>query len=237
MVHTTDHPPDTNIEKAKGEWTKYVRSRTKNPSLKLNKLQKIIIALVAGKKAVLALMIGHSWMDYTPKNDFEVRQTKMNDIHEHLVTFRMLTTRLNLKNILEIGTRSGESTEVLAECAKELGGKLTSIDIDPCISAKERIKSKNLESNWKFIQNNSLDVDWNEPIDHMFIDGLHTYEQVSKELRKYEPFVTHGGIITLHDIIHDPPVLDAIEEYIKDKPNLHLYKMLNNNGLGVIFKN
>lgn len=45
-----------------------------------------------------------------------------------------------------------------------------------------------------------------------------------------------GGVITLHDIIHDPPVLDAVEEYVKNKPHLQLYKMLNNNGLAVIFK-
>ena len=125
---------------------------------------------------------------------------------------------------------------VFAQCAKELDGKLTSIDIDPCLGAKKRIKEKQLEANWKFIQNDSLSLVWNESIDHLFIDGTHTYEQVTKELKKFEPFVNDGGIITLHDIIHDIPIMDAAEDYVKNKSYLSLYKMLNNNGLGIIFK-
>ena len=59
--------------------------------------------------------------------------------------------------------------------------------------------------------------DWDKKIDHLFIDSLHTYDHVMKQLKKYEPYVTPGGIITLHDILHDPPVLSAIQNYFKNR--------------------
>jgi len=225
------------IKKAQKEYNEYFDKRNvESNKKKLNKFQKGIIRLVAGEFALKNIMIGNSWLDYSPRNEFEKEQIKITGIHEHLVTLKMLTMRLNLKNILEIGTRTGESTLVLAKCAKELNGKLTSIDIDPCLTAKKRIKEKQLESNWEFIQNDSLNVTWNESIDHLFIDGTHTYEQVTSELEKFEPYVNDGGIITLHDIVHDLSVMDSVEDYIKDKSSLTFYKMLNNNGLGIVCK-
>jgi len=38
-------------------------------------------------------------------------------------------------------------------------------------------------------------------IDHLHIDGLHTYEGVKSDFELYSPLVTPGGIIQLHDII------------------------------------
>lgn len=57
-----------------------------------------------------------------------------------------------------------------------------------------------------------------------------------KELEKYEPHVREGGIITLHDIITFPSVMKAIDEYLRNRNDLRLYKYLHNNGLAVIFK-
>jgi len=47
-----------------------------------------------------------------------------------------------IKNILELGT--SESTIALLSAAKELNGKVTSVDIDPCYKAKDMIKKLNL---------------------------------------------------------------------------------------------
>jgi cephalosporin hydroxylase len=39
-----------------------------------------------------------------------------------------------------------------------------------------------------------------DPIDFLFIDGGHTYQQVKKDFEMYSPLVRDGGIIALHDI-------------------------------------
>lgn len=169
----------------------------------------------------------------TPLESIMVQPT---DIHEHLQTLYMLTVELNLKNILELGTRTGESTIALLSAAKKIHGKVTSVDIDSCNTAKERIKALNLDGDWNFIQQNDLQLNWTEEIDHLFIDTSHTYEHTMSEFKKFEPFVRKGGLITLHDIISCPPVLDAINDFIIDRKDLRFYKFFHNNGLGVLRK-
>ena len=166
----------------------------------------------------------------------ESQMIQPTDIHEHLQTLHLLTVELNLKNILELGTRTGESTIPFLLAAKELHGKLTSVDIDPCTNAKEKVKKLNLDQYWNFIQIDDLKLDWNEQIDHLFIDTSHTYDHTIAEFRKFEPFVKKGGLITLHDIVSCPPVLDAINDYISNRKDLRFYKFFHNNGLGVIRK-
>ncbi len=70
----------------------------------------------------------------------------------------------------------------------------------------------------------------------MFIDTSHTYDQTLAELRKFEPFVRKGGLITLHDIMSCPPVLDAINDFLTEKDNFRFYKFFHNNGLAILRK-
>jgi len=174
--------------------------------------------------------------DIKPSSPLEAYMIKPTDIHEHLATLFMLTAELKLKTIVELGTAQGESTIALLYAAKQIGGKVYSIDIDPCLEAKERIKALGLQEYWTFIQEDDLKVEWNKPIDHLFTDTSHTFNQTIRELEKYEPYVNYGGIITLHDIVGYPEVLQAINSYIKDRTDLRLYKYFNNWGLGIIFK-
>lgn len=158
------------------------------------------------------------------------------DIHEHLQTLYMLTVELNLNNILELGTRTGESTIALLLAAKELGGKMTSVDIDPCNEAKEKVRKLGLDPYWNFIQGDDLKLSWKEQIDHLFIDTSHTYEHTMLEFKKFEPFVRKGGLITLHDIVSHPPVLSAINDFISERNDIRFYKFFHNNGLGILRK-
>jgi len=171
-----------------------------------------------------------------PSSPLEACMIKPTDIHEHLATLFMLTVELNLKTIVELGTAGGESTIAFLYAAKQIGGKVYSIDINPCLEAKERIKTLGLQEYWTFIQGDDLKVEWNKPLDHLFIDTSHTFNQTIRELEKYEPYVNYGGIITIHDIVGYPEVLQAINSYIKDRTDLRLYKYFNNWGLGIIFK-
>ena len=171
-----------------------------------------------------------------PSNALEFRMTQYSDISEHLSTLYILTIEFNLKQILELGTRTGESTIALLQAAHEIGGFVTSIDVNPCLEAKKTIKALNFDKQWNFIQMDDLKVDWNKEVDHLFIDTSHTFEHTLSELKKYEPLVRPGGVITLHDIVTYPEVLLAIEEYVKNRADLRFYKYFNNNGLGILMK-
>ncbi|MFH1821223.1 MAG: class I SAM-dependent methyltransferase [Methanobacteriota archaeon] len=171
-----------------------------------------------------------------PKGALEAHMVKRTDIHEHLATLNMLTIELGLKTVLELGTGTGESTVAFLDAAKQIGGRVYSIDIDPSLEAHATINANGLKKYWTFIQGSSLEVKWNRPINHLFVDTIHTYGQVIRELKKYEPYVKRGGLITLHDTTTWPGVMRAVNTYLNDKPSLRIYKYFNNNGLAVIFK-
>ena len=178
----------------------------------------------------------HYCFSISPDTPLEHQMVQPTDIHEHLQTLYLLTIELNLKNILELGTRTGESTIPLLLATKELGGTMTSVDIDSCFEAKAKIKQMNLEKYWNFIQNDDLSLTWDKEIDHLFIDTSHTYDQTLAELQKFEPFVRKGGLITLHDIMSCPPVLDAVNDFLTEKNNFRFYKFFHNNGLAILRK-
>ena len=166
----------------------------------------------------------------------ESRMIMNTDIHEHLCTLYMLTVELKLMNVLELGTRGGESTVALLQASKEIGGNITSIDIRPCLEAKKLVNDLHLNHNWKFIQGDDLKVKWENPIDHLLIDTSHTYDHTLAELKKYEPYVKEGGIITFHDTISSPPVYKAIKKYMEGREELKFYHYFNNNGFGILKK-
>ena len=53
------------------------------------------------------------------------------------------------------------------------------------------------------------------PFDLIFIDGLHTYEQVAKDIRNSLKFLRHGGWILLHDMLPR----DWLEEHVPPLQN------------------
>ncbi len=59
---------------------------------------------------------------------------------------------------------------------------------------------------------------WNTPIDFIFIDGSHKYEDVKQDIAQWFPFIKPNGIIGLHDVVHTwPGPLQAWNEF---KPRL-----------------
>jgi len=65
---------------------------------------------------------------------------KDTDICEHLAMLYMISVEFNLKNALELGVGTGESTVALLEAAAKIGGHVWSIDVDPCLEAKKDCK-------------------------------------------------------------------------------------------------
>ncbi|MBN8575709.1 MAG: class I SAM-dependent methyltransferase [Cytophagales bacterium] len=64
------------------------------------------------------------------------------------------------------------------------------------------VKSCGVEAHVTPIKQHSLEVaaTWSKPIDVLFIDGSHEYDDVKADFHAFFPFVKKGGIIAFHDI-------------------------------------
>jgi predicted O-methyltransferase YrrM len=136
----------------------------------------------------------------------------------------------NNMRMLEIGSYLGESTLIFADHFKEV------ITIDPFLenydpndetckhaplSEVHKQFLKNIEpyKNIKHIRKTSDDavVDIKDQIfDFIYIDGLHTYNQVKKDIANYSPYVKDGGFIGGHDYHPNfKEVVDGVNESLK----------------------
>jgi len=132
----------------------------------------------------------------------------------------------------EIGVRRATSTKaILRGLNTRFGtGKLYSVDKD---DREGRVVSPELKKHWKFILGRSEEIEWNLPIDVLFIDGDHSYEGVKTDYEKYEPLVKEGGLILIHDVTHRHfGVKDFWKEITYPKVNLPL----NGVGFGIVNK-
>jgi predicted O-methyltransferase YrrM len=152
------------------------------------------------------------------------------------VPLYMLTVELNLKRILELGTRDGDSTVALLMPAKKIHGTVRSIDINPCENARKRVKAAGLDALWQFKMIDDRTFEPDSEIDHLFIDTSHSYEQTLSELKRFEPYVSRGGVISMHDAGSSPGVPRAVDDFVSSRGDLSLHILLNNNGLALIFK-
>ena len=167
------------------------------------------------------------------------------DIYEHIPTLRALTEECDL--VTEMGVRWVVSTwAFLAGKPK----KLISIDIDyhPDIEKVKKIAFENGIS-FEFIQGNTLQITIEET-DLLFLDTLHTYTQLKKEL------TLHANKVRKYIIMHDTttyahcgmgPELggdiiplglwNAITEFLAQNINWRIKaRYTNNNGLTILEK-
>ncbi len=64
------------------------------------------------------------------------------DISEHLTTLSMLSVEFELRNTLELGVRTGESTVALNEAASAIEGYVFSVDLYDCAAQDASIASE-----------------------------------------------------------------------------------------------
>ena len=70
--------------------------------------------------------------------------------------------------------------------------------------------------NFELIEKKSedvVDLFEDESFDYIFIDGLHTYEQCSKDINNYYSKLKVGGIFSGHDYIYCDGVNKAVNEF------------------------
>ncbi|HLH37272.1 MAG TPA: class I SAM-dependent methyltransferase [Alloacidobacterium sp.] len=144
--------------------------------------------------------------------------------------------------VVEIGSFCGRSTVVLGSVVKSLGAqtKVFAIDShDGMVGAagsrsgvtslgstldvfRRNIAENGLTSVIETIVKRSYEVAWEKPIGLLFIDGLHDYENVSRDFHHFESCVIEGGYIAFHDYAdYYPGVKNFVDEVIA-LPNFEL---------------
>jgi predicted O-methyltransferase YrrM len=160
------------------------------------------------------------------------------DISHHLPILSMLITEFNLKQIVELGTRNGNSTLVLLEAAKRIGGRVMSVDVEPCLEARRRVMEAGLNDSWRFLEGDDLELgpsDIPPEINLLFIDTNHIYIQTISELRKFLPYLAEGSWIALHDYVSFVGVNRAVQEFVEILGRkVTFYPFLSQNGFALI---
>lgn len=122
---------------------------------------------------------------------------------QHLLTFFSISVGIKARKILELGVRDGNSTLPWILAAKETGGMVHSLDIEPT-----RWKCPDdLKIYWNFIQRDALEylqecIDKNMKYDLIYVDDWHAYAHVKKELELIEHLVTPSGLVLIHDLMY-----------------------------------
>ena len=134
--------------------------------------------------------------------------------------------------LVEIGSYCGRSTVAIASAASAVTPHARVYAIDPhegCVSAhthdgtiatpatlerfQANIRDAGLEAVVRPIVRRSYEAVWTEPIGMLFIDGLHDYENVSRDYAAFAPFVRPGGYVLFDDYnVAFPGVMRFVDE-------------------------
>lgn len=172
------------------------------------------------------------------------------DIRGHLEFLCETASAYDKVTVVELGTRSGNSTSAFLAAAEATGGQVCSVDRDePQVPEWWRDTG-----HWSFWRGSDLDEDIQFQVktacggqaDVLLIDTSHAYMHTLMELEAWVPLTRPGGVVLLHDTEHDPmawevsgvpqprkPVMKAMQEFCAD----HGYAWDNRAGycgLGVI---
>jgi predicted O-methyltransferase YrrM len=126
--------------------------------------------------------------------------------------------------IVEIGSFKGRSTCCLAYGCKGTDKHIFAIDIFDIernidFKPEERFDGIFFDVFWHNIEKCGLAAyvtpirgwssevakTWDKPIDLLFIDGSHQYEDVLADFENFFPYVKVGGIVAFHDVVHTWP--------------------------------
>jgi predicted O-methyltransferase YrrM len=147
-----------------------------------------------------------------------------------LIEYINKTNNTSNMRMVEIGSYSGESTKIFANHFKEV------ITIDPYLNDYDlndiACYHMNLEKVYElFIENtndyknisliketsdNAINILKDQIFDFVYIDGVHTYEQVNKDIDNYRSLIKSGGFIGGHDY---HPVWKGVVKSVNEKLN------------------
>ena len=135
-------------------------------------------------------------------------------------------------DILEIGSRYGDSSLILAREARKNGGKLYCVECDPQESWRERMDKAGLIDNIVMLEMVSPWVDYTRlprEINYLLIDGDHRTSRAIADFHFFQPLVTKGGFVAFHDTCFKEErcgfmVSRAIDIILEEYPNYEAYK-------------
>ena len=141
------------------------------------------------------------------------------DSDRHVLTCFSMAMQIHAKKILELGVRTGNTTLPFLCAAKELGGMVHSVDLDPTTFRCP----DDLRVYWKFFQSDAIawleqQRDQSAQYDLVYIDDWHAYDHVRRELEIIDSMITPSSVILLHDLMYsnaqpdyrsDPNTADA----------------------------
>lgn len=164
-------------------------------------------------------------------DEFNAACNTYSDIYKHVPVLHNLAKECN--SVVELGVRTGVSTRAFLP----LDVKLRSYDIEYDARVGELFDvAKALGKDMQYIMGDSLQIEI-EPTDLMFVDTVHSYEQVSGELKRHASKVRK--YIAFHDTfvygLGSENILSAVLEFMMENPEwvLHHYDT-ENNGLTVL---
>ena len=154
------------------------------------------------------------------------RLSRWSDIYEHLPLLHDVAISRPGVRVLELGSRTGNSTLAFLSGAVAARGHVTSVDIAPL---NDQMRMWAAIPEWTFIHGDDMDPQVQDrlpaEVDILFIDTSHEYLHTVKELEAYVPRVVPGGMVLLHDTLFlfarpgekwdgtPPPVGQAVEDY------------------------
>jgi len=118
-----------------------------------------------------------------------------------------LAKKISAKSYLEIGVRLHSENFDRINIDYKVG-------VDPCVEFFDREPTYKLTSDDFFAQNT-------ETFDIIFVDGLHEFKQVKRDINNSLKFLNDGGFIVCHDM--NPVIYER--QLLKEDPKRHEYSL------------
>ncbi|AQR73124.1 class I SAM-dependent methyltransferase [Sphingomonas sp. LM7] len=122
-----------------------------------------------------------------------------------------------VRTFVEIGSYQGRSTVVLGAVLRALSPQSRLYAVDPhqgTVGAADKRLNRSAPTFSSFLANItgagvaevvkplrslSYETEWDQPIDLLFVDGLHDRLNVERDFRHFEAFLTPGAVVLFHD--------------------------------------
>jgi MMP 1-O-methyltransferase len=159
------------------------------------------------------------------------RATGFMPTEEGLALYEAAVQALRRGPVLEVGTYCGKSTIFLAAAAREVGGRVVTVDhhrgseehqvgwdyhdpeladdggrIDTLGRFRNTLAASGLEPYVIAVVGRSADVAavWQSPLGMVFVDGGHTDEAARADFEGWAHRLVRDGLLVIHDVFPDP---------------------------------
>lgn len=147
--------------------------------------------------------------------------------------------------LVEVGSYCGKATLVMARVLERHGARAVVHAIDPhdgrVGAADERVfdtgptrhklertlARAGVQDRVRIIQARAPEVDWDEPIGLLLVDGLHDYESVSRDFEHLQGRVVDGGYALFHD---DADYFPGVRLVVQEAVRSGRYRLLRRAG-------